>query len=344
MQDGFAYEGIFHRWTDTRWYAKVHLMQLITRQFRLWLTPAGMYINNHWRGRQPLPQVFWINLVSISFLLHMGAEALLSAMKKELYSYSLALVLSGALIYGAISYWQFVGTIRTVDNHIRNKGDMFVAWVIHAGLLVAFVIVLLNMWGLWLITQIDQEAEHYLERMEREHASKYEFTLSDDLQSLYLKGEIASGVTRRLSSLLSEYPQLQNLVLHSNGGNIYEGRGMAKQIREAGLNTHVDSVCSSACTLAFIGGVERSKSSHARIGFHQYRLEADYQVPFSDPQGEQQKDASLFAASGVNQEFLQLMYKAPDTEMWFPADEILIQFGVITLPAENNQNSNIDLF
>ena len=216
---------------------------------------------------------------------------------------------------------------------------MIIAWIIHAVLLLAFVIVLLNMWGLWLISQIDHEAEHYLEIMEREHASKYEFTLSEDLQKLYLKGEIASGITRSFSSLLSKYPELQTLVLHSKGGNIYEARGMAKQVREAGLNTHVESVCSSACTLVFIGGVERSKSPRAKIGFHQYRVDADYQVPFSDPQGEQQKDASLFAASGVSQEFLQLMYKAPDTDMWFPPDEVLFQAGVLTMAAENSNNS-----
>lgn len=322
--------------TGTRRYAKVRRMQLISRQIRLWLSPAELYIKNHWLGRQPLPRVFWINLMAISFLMHMGVEVLLAALKKEPNPYSLALVLSGALIYGTVSYWQFVGTIRAVDNHIRNKGDMIIAWIIHAVLLLAFVIVLLNMWGLWLISQIDHEAKHYLEIMEREHASKYEFALSDDLQTLYLKGEISPGITRRFSSLLSEYPELRNLVLHSKGGNIYEGRGMAKQVREAGLNTHVESVCSSACTLVFIGGIDRSKLPRAKIGFHQYRMESDYHVPFSDPRREQQKDASLFAASGVSQEFLDLMYQAPDTEMWFPHDEVLLQSGVLTMPSDDN--------
>ena len=166
--------------------------------------------------------------------------------------------------------------------------------------------------------------------MEREHASEYRFTVSDDGKTLRLEGEITYGVTRKIKQLISEYPQLDTLVLSSDGGNIYEGRGLARQIREAGLNTHVESTCSSACTLVFIGGVRRSMSPGAKLGFHQYRIDADYSVPFADPASEQARDRALFADAGVSEGFLREMYKKSADDMWYPTFKELRQFGILS--------------
>ena len=166
--------------------------------------------------------------------------------------------------------------------------------------------------------------------MEREHASKYNLTIAEDGLSVYLSGEITLGVNRKFESLLANNPGLKTVILTSEGGNIYEGRGLAKKIRGAGMNTHVESECSSACTLVFIGGVERTMSPEAKLGFHQYRVDADYVVAFADPEAEQSRDQSLFAEAGVSAGFLENMYDKTANDMWFPSAQQLFDAGVVT--------------
>ena len=120
------------------------------------------------------------------------------------------------------------------------------------------------------------------------------------------------------------------MVLESEGGNIYEARGLAKLIREAKLSTHVETFCSSACTITFIGGIERTLANGAGLGFHQYRVDADYMVAFTDPLAEQAKDRALFAEAGVSEAFLERMFREDADGMWFPSVAELLAANVIT--------------
>ena len=87
----------------------------------------------------------------------------------------------------------------------------------------------------------------------------------------------------------------------------------------------------SACTLAFIGGAERSMASSARLGFHQYRVDANYMVAFSDPEAEQARDKDLFAAAGVSEDFSREMYNKSASDMWFPTHRELLTSGVLSV-------------
>ena len=58
--------------------------------------------------------------------------------------------------------------------------------------------------------------------------------------------------------------------MESPGGSVFDGIEMAKLIRYEGYKTIVRSSCASACSLMFLGGVERELfGSSAKIGLHQ---------------------------------------------------------------------------
>lgn len=60
------------------------------------------------------------------------------------------------------------------------------------------------------------------------------------------------------------------VVLHSDGGSALAGVVIGQAIRQKGFSTYVpnDSLCASACALAWLGGAPRLMSKSARIGFH----------------------------------------------------------------------------
>lgn len=60
-------------------------------------------------------------------------------------------------------------------------------------------------------------------------------------------------------------------------GYLDEGRNIAEQIRELGLNTMVreDDVCGSVCMVAFIGGVKRAITELPYIGGGRFTVEGE---------------------------------------------------------------------
>ena len=44
----------------------------------------------------------------------------------------------------------------------------------------------------------------------------------------------------------------------------------------------------------------------------------------------QNEDAFLFRKRGVNEKFIQIMFQASPEEMWYPTDQELFNYGVVT--------------
>jgi hypothetical protein len=147
-----------------------------------------------------------------------------------------------------------------------------------------------------------------------------------------VEGVIDFGITRDFRALLEQYPEGTRVVLSSQGGSIYEARGLAVLIQQYQLDTHVDDECSSACTLAFIGGQRRSLGTSAKLGFHQYSMAYlnRHQVsPFHDLGKEQQRDIEFMLARGISQEFVDRAFEKSHQDIWFPDQASLIRFGVV---------------
>ena len=159
---------------------------------------------------------------------------------------------------------------------------------------------------------------------------------SDSIQpatQVILQGDIGNSASSRLGTLLLSQESADNpvrrLVLNSEGGNIFEARGIAKLVRDHQLDTHVVADCLSACTLIFVSGKHRSASANARFGFHAYRLDARYPDVWINIKEQQALDTDLFLSTGVSNDFVENIYGSDPSTLWTPELAELIEAGFL---------------
>lgn len=103
-----------------------------------------------------------------------------------------------------------------------------------------------------------------------------------------LVNAIAKGATR--------------IELSSPGGLMGEGVRGYEAIKNAGATTVATGECASACTILFLGGIDRSVEAGGRIGVHQWRSEAGVASEV-EAQEVSANLLSIFAAAGVSEQF-----------------------------------------
>ena len=288
------------------------------------------YVRTHWAGEQGFGWSFWVNLVALRLAISIGQGVLTPADPVDVSGNKTILLAVGVFAHGVVLIWQVVGVLRASEAHIRALGSMTNSWGAILGVLVVFWLALSDMWGVWIVTLPLPPVDNFAERMAREHASRYDLLV--DGHTLTFDGEIDLGATKAVQAMLVENPGVMVLDLDSPGGNIYEARGLAKLAQSHGLATQVTGSCTSSCTVAFIGGTQRQVLYGARLGFHQYKISADYQVPLADPAREQARDLELFRQAGVASWFLDVMFQERAEGMWFPGRDKLRAAGVVTAP------------
>ena len=283
------------------------------------------YLIAHWRGAFSLGRACWINFIAPRAVIYLALSALLLVEFIPLPAF-LALLCADI----AVLAWQVVGVIRAGEAHMIGSGAMAPVWGSY--LLILWVLFACGaQWlGLYQRTIPKPHEEMFATKMERLHASTYDLLLSQDGTVLLLKGDIAPGATKVVRKLLDDKPSIALLVLDSTGGNIYEARGVARYVREHGLDTHIDGECSSACTIIFISGRNRTMAQEARLGFHQYRLNMTAVIPLVDVAEEQERDRALFERQAVSREFLDRIFLSPHNEIWYPGRDELLAAGVLT--------------
>ncbi|MGI9395232.1 MAG: hypothetical protein ACR2OY_11345 [Boseongicola sp.] len=288
------------------------------------------YAIDHWRGQHGLAWSFWINLVLIRVVIF-AAQELLSPDEGHDFSDSRAIILALALVFhGLVLVWQVVGVVRAAGIHIRASGSMAPVWASQLGIIAAFLWAISYVFGAWQMTVPIPDLLTSQIEFEAERAAKYSIEPTKDGQSLMLAGSLELGITDHLRAQIESYPGVDQIILASTGGNIYEARGLANVIRQNALDTLVVDECSSACTTVFIGGANRHLAPGGKLGFHQYRIDADYAVLNADPLREQSRDRAAFSQSGVALWFLDKMFDSEASEMWYPEQSELIDANVVT--------------
>ncbi|NND92616.1 MAG: hypothetical protein HKN42_17315 [Granulosicoccus sp.] len=287
------------------------------------------YVVAHWRGQHSLARSFWLNLVLIRVLIF-GAQNVLDPGDGLDYSlHALPVVSATVLVHGLLLLWQLVGVVRAAESDFATRGNLGLVWAVQLGAVLMFLLSAVYALGAlqWIIESPVEEDP--LARMAREHASRYQLTVSPSGTELALDGSIESGITSAVRQLLHQNPLISQVKLASPGGNVYEARGLAQLFREHQLSTRVEGICSSACTTAFAGGSHRSASPDAALGFHQYRFDASYTIIATDVQTEQQRDADLFRNSGVSDWFINSLFQRPPGDMWWPGLDDLLRANMI---------------
>lgn len=288
------------------------------------------YVTGHWRGEQGLKWSLWVNLILIRVFVFAVQDWLGPAEGQDFHNHQFVVLLFAFVFHGVLFVWQAVGVVRASEEYGRVSGYMAPVWATQLALIISVFWVLIFALEAWQMTLRVPDGLEIHATLEAERAAKYSIKPSFDGETLTLSGSIERGITRTLDAQLAAYPNTAQIILSSTGGNIYEARGLSNAIRKNGLNTMVISECSSACTTAFIGGIERRLVDSAKLGFHQYRIDAAYAVLNADPLQEQERDRALFLQSGVAAWFVDVMFDSHSSENWYPELSELLAANVVT--------------
>ncbi|GBF29639.1 hypothetical protein MnTg03_01215 [bacterium MnTg03] len=221
--------------------------------------------------------------------------------------------------------WQVVGVLRTCD--LRIKSDTGRSWATAAqiALVVSLAVTLVATIETYQSLQVFKQ--NLILKQIPLPEPRYSLDLVKQDTLIHLRGPFDIGITNRVADLIKQYPEVSGIILDSEGGQIYEGRGLARLIRENKLQTYSLDQCLSSCTTAFVAGTTRTLGINARLGFHRYKTYS--LIPSIDVAAEQSKDMAIFEQQGVSPDFLEKLFTHPPEEMWWPEIDELINAGVV---------------
>ena len=282
------------------------------------------YIRGHWRGNYSLAFSFWFNFALLNVVIHY-LELLVTlpfsaSPRTHLYTTVIYFVCFRFVVYP----WQAIGVLRACERALTEYRNF--VWIRSAQAIVVLGIVAIFVEGLALI-RVGASLFTVVESSVDEKS--YLLTLEDNNRTIRLSGSIDFGITRDLAGLLEHHTDVERIVLDSRGGPVSEGRGLAVLVRGKELHTYSLKGCSSACTIAFVGGKKRLLGPEAKLGFHRYRLDSKNVFPFLDLDDEFKKDLAFYASQNIDTAFLDKVYEIRHSDMWFPSHEELLQAGVI---------------
>ncbi len=286
------------------------------------------YLRDHWHGRHSLARSFWVNFVLLRLLVE-GLERLIQpptlVEPQSLAVASVALFVLGQLV---LYPWQVVGLVRATNAHIKHLGSMSAALGVHLTIAVSLLLVASSAFSTY--QNLFLYAESYRESLanRQPRVPDYRFKLVEADKGLHLSGPLDPGITRDLRAFVEQKPQVVRIILESDGGHVFEARGLAALIQEKGFDTLVESSCKSACATVFIAGRIRSLTPDAKIGFHQYELQANLPTALIDVEAEQRKDRLFYQSQGVGEAFLERVFDRPHEEIWEPSSQELVDAGV----------------
>lgn len=190
-------------------------------------------------------------------------------------------------------------------------------------------------------------------------AQPMRFTLvNDDVDCLDCRYIRAAGDIEVFSAAqFRDFVRLYNLqgqgltvVLNSPGGDVVAGLRLGRDIRSFGFNTQVGRAqpmptgghsmrpgdCASACTFAFLGGVERYAEDDV-IGVHRFypgHLEPDTRVIFRPGDEAVAAMIKVYAMDmGVDADFIDYSLSVPPADMEYMSTSELQDMAVVTMDA-----------
>jgi ATP-dependent protease ClpP protease subunit len=160
-----------------------------------------------------------------------------------------------------------------------------------------------------------------------------------DRTLVYLDGRIDADTPERLSKALGTVEGKVAIWLNSPGGNLFAGMQLGRVIRKREASTHIinsrtllPGECYSACSLAFLGGVDRFSDNGARYGVHRASFEG------GTTSGQRDLAPELSAAiqsyireMGVDARLFDLWVKAGPDEMYVLSQQQARALGVVNV-------------
>lgn len=283
------------------------------------------YIKQHWRGGNSLAQAFWVNLVILFVVLGLVEQFLFPPYIKDERVVTVAVIVYFIVVKLIVYPWQVVGVLRACDLRIKSGSGRSWATAAQIALVMSLAITLVA------TIETYQKLQVFKRNLELEAmilpGPEYSLDLVKQGKLIHLQGPFQIGITDRVAQLIERNPAITGIILDSEGGQIYEGRGLARIITKHRLRTFSLDECLSSCTTAFIAGTTRTLGTNARLGFHQYKTYSI--IPSIDVDNEQAKDMAIFVKQGVSPRFLEKIFAQPPESMWWPDIDELLDAGVV---------------
>ncbi|MCO4785902.1 MAG: alpha/beta hydrolase [Marinomonas atlantica] len=151
----------------------------------------------------------------------------------------------------------------------------------------------------------------------------------------YLSGLLSSSLPSQLKSVLSEHPNVTDLVLVDVPGSIDQAATMeaARFIRHLGLNTHIAKtgyVLSGGVDL-LLGGVQRTIGAGAGVGVHSWRDTQNWgdEIDLSDPV--HASYVNFYLEMGVPERFYWFtLDAAPAERIYYLSPEEIYDYRLLT--------------
>lgn len=287
-------------------------------------------IRKHWLGEYSLTVSFWLIFIAFGFVFHLISLSFLQQISttgsKHIATMIVYQVVGGLLILP----WQSIGLLRTAELHFKEHGQPVILHSVQAVVLIGIIGIMSHFVGLIQTLSIEKEFSEYKSKVV---PHQYSIQWDADKNQIRLSGSLDFGITKAVRQFLDTHPGAKQIVLESEGGRIYEGRGLAFLFQQYRLDTYSYRYCLSSCTTAFIGGVKRYLGKDAQLGFHQYAFDSKPLQTFQtlyNLEDEQDKDIKIYRSKNITENFIQQMFKKPNNEIWYPDQDTLLEAGIVT--------------
>ena len=292
------------------------------------------YIRAHWRGELSLPRSFGINFLILLALVEGFGVLIFQLTAMPSFTQFISLCLHFLLFRIILYPWQVTGLLRCCDRVSQDYRQKALVRIAQAAIVGSLLLVAgdgLNLIRNWVALEHAEDPPYWAYLLRPR-----DYTLSIEAAGtvLRLQGDLDFGATRDVRSLLQQHAGLRALVINSNGGPVYEGRGVGALATEYRLITYSETHCLSSCVSAFMGGQRRYLAPGASLGFHQYHLDARNVLPYLDLEKEQQKDIVYFRQRGIGAGFLEKIFDTPHGAIWKPSQQELLDAGVVDVVIE----------
>lgn len=287
-----------------------------------WL--SGSYFGRHWRGELSLGLSYWLNGVIGGIVALLITLAIAAALHDRYNPVpGLLAVCATWMVQLGITTWQVVGTWRSASRHTTETGRTFWAGAAKVMLTVSC----LHAGYTFATSGWPQIHESVRIVAGDPTVGTYELHLLNAGTELEFLGGIPFGATRELGKMLDAAPTVRVLHLNSRGGRLAEARRMRDLIRARGLITYTATQCVSACTVAYLGGVQRYINPRAVMGFHKGGFPG---VTANELTTENEREIREAVQFGVDGEFARRAWSVANDSLWKPPIADLIAAHYVT--------------
>lgn len=152
--------------------------------------------------------------------------------------------------------------------------------------------------------------------------------VADNGRVLVVSGAYGTHGEEVVRKALAANKGVRTVILSGPGGRASVGFALFQMFRERKLATHVSGTCASACTIAFLGGVERTVSPSGRLGFHAASFPGMGEGDMQDA-NRGIRNFMVYSAR-LTPEFARRVIETPAESIWVPTREELLTGKVIT--------------